>query len=329
MNKKERDELQKKKAINKAKELFESNGKVNVIELLKVMSRLKVIKEFGSLDGLAKAAGLPSWWMRGRGNCKHCEKDFSLNSSTDRYCSYTCQTRGSYRKRVGKPISKNAKILCKNCKDEFMPCAEGGYHYCSKSCLILASSRNGRSKRKARMLGVKSAPYKYSELIERDGMNCAHCKKETKKDGDHLNPLFFNVDHIIPLAKGGHDALYNVQVLCRTCNTKKGSKVLPEDVDRAKSLWPDDVEEYIRRAKESAMKEPALRKDSTTGHKGVNYVSKNGKYAARINKGKERANLGYFNSIKEAVETREKAIELLASGVSLSDLRSNCRESLE
>lgn len=328
MNKKERDQIQRNKVINKAKELFEANGKVNVIELLKVMSRLKVIKEFGSLDDLAKSAGLPTWWMRGRGTCKHCEKEFSLKSSTDKYCSYTCQTRGAYRKQAGKPISKNAKAICKNCEDEFIPVIEGGYSYCSKSCSILASSRNGRYKRKARMLGVKSAPYKYSELIERDGMSCAHCKETTVKDGNHLNPLFFNVDHIIPLSKGGHDTLYNVQVLCRICNTKKGSKILPVDVARAKCLWPDDVEDYIRRSRESAIREPALRKDSTTGHKGINYIAVSGKYVARINKGKERANLGYFNSIEEAVKVREKAIELLKSGIPLLDLRSKCRELL-
>jgi len=49
-------------------------------------------------------------------------------------------------------------------------------------------------------------------LIERDGYRCATCGAvET-----------LTIDHIDPLSKGGSDDLDNLQLLCRSCNSRKG-----------------------------------------------------------------------------------------------------------
>ena len=34
----------------------------------------------------------------------------------------------------------------------------------------------------------------------------------------------FHIDHIIPVSKGGNNKEGNLQVICRTCNNKKGAK---------------------------------------------------------------------------------------------------------
>jgi len=51
-------------------------------------------------------------------------------------------------------------------------------------------------------------------IFERDGKICKPCGA-TKK---------LTLDHIIPVARGGEDTLGNMQVLCRSCNSKKGTK---------------------------------------------------------------------------------------------------------
>ena len=50
-------------------------------------------------------------------------------------------------------------------------------------------------------------------IFERDGYFCSMCK--TVKD--------LTLDHIIPVKEGGEDKLENLRVLCRLCNSSKGS----------------------------------------------------------------------------------------------------------
>jgi hypothetical protein len=51
-------------------------------------------------------------------------------------------------------------------------------------------------------------------VFQRDGFTCNHCGC-----GSSLS-----VDHIKPVKAGGDDSLSNLQTLCRSCNSKKGSK---------------------------------------------------------------------------------------------------------
>ncbi len=52
------------------------------------------------------------------------------------------------------------------------------------------------------------------QVFERDAYRCKHCG--TWKD--------LTVDHIIPESKGGALDLDNLQTLCRSCNSKKGTR---------------------------------------------------------------------------------------------------------
>jgi hypothetical protein len=52
-------------------------------------------------------------------------------------------------------------------------------------------------------------------LIERDGFGCRRC-------GTVEN---VSIDHVTPLSRGGTDDLDNLQLLCRSCNRKKGTRI--------------------------------------------------------------------------------------------------------
>ena len=53
------------------------------------------------------------------------------------------------------------------------------------------------------------------QVLERDAYRCQHC-------GDWHS---LQIDHIYPASKGGKTELDNLQVLCATCNAKKGARI--------------------------------------------------------------------------------------------------------
>jgi 5-methylcytosine-specific restriction endonuclease McrA len=52
-------------------------------------------------------------------------------------------------------------------------------------------------------------------IFNRDGKICKKCKAVKN----------LTLDHIIPVSKGGKNSLENLQVLCKSCNSKKSNKL--------------------------------------------------------------------------------------------------------
>jgi 5-methylcytosine-specific restriction protein A len=55
-------------------------------------------------------------------------------------------------------------------------------------------------------------------VFQRDGHRCQSCGKTGKK-------AKLQVDHIVPLAKGGSNDLSNLQALCAHCNQRKCDRI--------------------------------------------------------------------------------------------------------
>ena len=51
-------------------------------------------------------------------------------------------------------------------------------------------------------------------VFERDNYHCQSCGKSSTQTE-------LNIDHIIPLARGGSNDISNLQTLCHNCNRKK------------------------------------------------------------------------------------------------------------
>ena len=62
-----------------------------------------------------------------------------------------------------------------------------------------------------------SASLRY-EVLERDRWRCRSC-------GVTSANARLEVDHILPVARGGRNDLANLQTLCETCNAGKGTRV--------------------------------------------------------------------------------------------------------
>lgn len=56
-------------------------------------------------------------------------------------------------------------------------------------------------------------------VLERDDGICGIC-------GRDVDPRHFDIDHVIPLARGGEHSYRNVQVAHRRCNQRKGARLL-------------------------------------------------------------------------------------------------------
>ena len=74
------------------------------------------------------------------------------------------------------------------------------------------------------------------------GMECKYCPKK-------LNIRTIACDHIIPLTKGGESTVKNLQLICRTCNTRKGP--LDEEdftiLIQLISDLPEELNKYVMR----------------------------------------------------------------------------------
>lgn len=60
-----------------------------------------------------------------------------------------------------------------------------------------------------------------SIVIKRDGVNCYLCRKT-------LQLFYIEMDHAVPLSRGGRHHMDNLRVICSRCNTRKSNKFLDE-----------------------------------------------------------------------------------------------------
>lgn len=80
---------------------------------------------------------------------------------------------------------------------------------------------------------------------------CGICGKPVDKSLKYPDPMSPTVDHIIPLAKGGHPAdMSNLQLAHRCCNREKSDRVLSTPDQDAQSIgnrnlpWSRDWKAY-------------------------------------------------------------------------------------
>lgn len=62
-----------------------------------------------------------------------------------------------------------------------------------------------------------------NEIKSRDNYTCRHCSVSVYQEPH----LLLEVDHVVPISKGGMTAVGNLQTLCWKCNRRKSNKIVP------------------------------------------------------------------------------------------------------
>jgi 5-methylcytosine-specific restriction endonuclease McrA len=64
-------------------------------------------------------------------------------------------------------------------------------------------------------------------VFERDGWRCQMCGEHTpRRSMGSCEPCAPELDHRVPISKGGGHLWANVQCLCRACNGRKGASLI-------------------------------------------------------------------------------------------------------
>lgn len=122
---------------------------------------------------------------------------------------------------------KSAVRLCVVCGDRLKH--KGSY--CSIKCYRKTqrykdAKRIGKHRRRAREHNATFERISPADIFERDGWFCRECGRQTPKDkrGSYDDDAP-ELDHIIPISKGGAHTWNNLQCLCRSCNGLKSASM--------------------------------------------------------------------------------------------------------
>jgi hypothetical protein len=178
------------KVLNETKALIRISKKQ-----LPVTYSMLVLKEIAGLLRIKKAKWQKSYesnqsGTKSRKQCANCGLNF-----------------------VYKVVNGCPPKYCNNCKDS------------AQKEIKKKSRRIAKSRRKAKIRGLKNDAIDPLLVFERDKWICHICKTKTQKRlRGTYNAKAPELDHIITIADGGSHTLENVACSCRACNNQKRSK---------------------------------------------------------------------------------------------------------
>jgi 5-methylcytosine-specific restriction endonuclease McrA len=176
-----------------------------------------------------------------------------------KYCSKKCMGQSYSKNRIGAnhPAWKGRGLVSRSCLQcgagfavEPYVIDRGEGIFCSHACTNIYYKGNGKGacgpksnfwidgrnsdpKHRAKMLSHKSRVRRMKERSV-TGAHTAEewealvvlCGNKCVKCGVSGNVVKLTQDHIIPISKGGTNNVTNLQPLCQSCNSKKGTKAV-------------------------------------------------------------------------------------------------------
>ena len=182
--------------------------------------------------------------MNHGGICEECGGHFTGRKR--KFCDMNCLWTNTKERR--KLVKILIEKMCVHCGIKFFTLRKE-QKYCTRKCGRELSLTNKRNRRRAKIKGAKIIEkFSYLEIFERDDWICQSCGIKTLKltDKMFLDPKAPELDHVIPLSRGGDHIASNVQLLCRKCNRIKNNKI-PRDVILSQNAIHREQQRQLKR----------------------------------------------------------------------------------
>jgi 5-methylcytosine-specific restriction endonuclease McrA len=158
-----------------------------------------------------------------RGECKDCIKDkrknfYNQNSDSikKRVMDYYFRNHEENKKKLNKRYHADIEKSRMSLRDSYEKNKEsrrlGAKVYRQKNPIQYKATRSVCKHRRRNADGSFSSSDLLNMLDQQKG-KCVYCQIDISSN--------FHVDHIVPISKGGTNHLFNIQLLCPTCNMKK------------------------------------------------------------------------------------------------------------
>jgi 5-methylcytosine-specific restriction endonuclease McrA len=178
--------------------------------------------------------------MAGLNRCPECGVLFAPSLGRGRprlYCTKACTVIACEREKSAR-ISRKRRArwptICAHCGKGMVPAQNRTL--CSNACKVAVhKARDPVRTRTARTThgAIRRSWYEDgeafdpTEILERDGWRCRLCGCKTPKGlRGTRNPRAPELDHIVPLSKGGKHTRLNTACACKRCNGSKHAKVM-------------------------------------------------------------------------------------------------------
>lgn len=156
--------------------------------------------------------------------CVECGSRFSADNRNSTVCSDECRYARSYRKVVAANDNKPT-VPCLECTVAFTPAyGDKRRQFCCDTCRGRYTRRITKAKKRKHLQGVTIERVDPIKVFERDGWKCQLCGVKTpRKLRGTYDKRAPELDHILPLSKGGEHSYRNTHCACRSCNAAKGA----------------------------------------------------------------------------------------------------------
>lgn len=174
--------------------------------------------------------------------CRECGSTFvrTAKGQPTKYCSIECRDNHEtiYRQEYGRrkdprchtcgvPVGLK-RLKCSSCRAAKLKANKAAWRKTSVAGRKMRRAQWSKAGaiRRMRVASGTAVQFDPMDVFERDGWRCYICRQPTPKElRGTYGPSAPELDHVVPLAKGGAHSLANVACACRRCNSLKGAGV--------------------------------------------------------------------------------------------------------